>query len=117
MRIHHVAFRTKDLPRLLAFYTELLGFSVSRSTDSGVWLDAGGAIVMLERASAEEPDVPPGSMEIVVFAMAPTERTSFVDGLAARGVAVEGETAFSIYFRDPDGRRLGLSHFPEPASP
>jgi catechol 2,3-dioxygenase-like lactoylglutathione lyase family enzyme len=116
VRIHHVAFRTKDLPRLLAFYTELLDFSVARSTDSGVWLDAGGAIVMLERASAEEPDVPPGSMEIVVFAMAPRERARFVEKLGARGVAIEGETRFSIYFRDPDGRRIGLSHFPEPAA-
>ncbi len=116
MRIHHVAFRTKDLPRLLAFYTELLDFSVARYADSGVWLDAGSAILMLERASPEEPQVPPGSMEIVVFAMASAERASFVEKLGARGVAVEGETAFSIYFRDPDGRRLGLSHFPEPAA-
>jgi glyoxylase I family protein len=117
VRIHHVAFRTKDLPRLLGFYTESFGFSVVRSTDSGVWLDAGGAILMLERASPEEPDVPLGSMEIVVFAMAATERASYVEKLAVRGVAIEGETGFSIYFRDPDGRRLGLSHFPEPAPP
>ena len=55
-------------------------------------------------------------MEIVVFAMASAERASFVEKLGARGVAVEGETAFSIYFRDPDGRRIGLSHFPEPAA-
>jgi hypothetical protein len=37
--------------------------------------------------------------------------------LAAAGVAVEARTAFTLYVRDPEGNRVGLSHFPDEARP
>jgi hypothetical protein len=30
-------------------------------------------------------------------------------------VVVEHETDFTLYFRDPDGRRVAVSHYPDPA--
>ena len=33
--------------------------------------------------------------------------------LASSGIAIEARTEFTLYFRDPDGRRIGLSHYPE----
>lgn len=77
-----------------------------------MWLDADGALVMLETASPSEPQVPAGSMEIAVFAIDPAAREGWRERLRAANVAIEGETAFSLYFRDPDGRRIGLSHYP-----
>jgi catechol 2,3-dioxygenase-like lactoylglutathione lyase family enzyme len=109
MRVHHIAFRTADLARLEVFYVDVLGFTVSRrQADYSVWLDAGGALLMLERAEAGEPEVPPGSMELVAFAAAPGDEAK----LAAAGVPIEARTAFTVYFRDPDGRRIALSHYP-----
>ena len=35
-------------------------------------------------------------------------------GLARAGVAVEAATEFTLYVRDPDGRRVGLSSYPLP---
>jgi catechol-2,3-dioxygenase len=109
MRIHHLALRTRDLPRLERFYAEVLGLAVTRRTPRSVWLDASGTIVMLERAEAGEVDVPAGSMELVAFAIDAAKRAEYTDRLAAAGVAVEGQTDFTLYFRDPDGRRVGLS--------
>lgn len=113
VRIHHVAFRTRDLARLRAFYTERLGFSVSREGAGSVWLEADGAIVMLETALPGEPGVAAGSNEIVVFAIGSAEREAWRVRLALGNVAIESETAYTLYFRDPDGRRLGLSHYPD----
>lgn len=113
MRIHHLAFRTFDLPRLRAFYTERLGFSVTRETATSAWLAAGDAKVMLEAALPEEPPVPEGSKEIVVFAIGGDERDGWITRLREAAIVIEDTTAFTLYFRDPDGRRLGLSHYPD----
>ncbi len=116
MRVHHLAFRTRDLPRLEGFYAALLGLPVERRSARSVWLDAGGTLVMLELATEGEPAVPAGSMEIAVFEVAPEEREARVERLRAGGFPAEAETEFTTYFRDPDGRRVGLSHYPRPRS-
>jgi len=60
---------------------------------------------MLERAEPGEPPVPRGSMELLAFAVDDKE--------AWRSrVEVEAETAHTLYFRDPDGRRLAVSSYP-----
>ena len=113
MRIHHLALRTADLPRLERFYADVLGLEVLRR-DGGrsVWLDAGGAIVMLERRTDGEPAIDPASLELTCFAIEAGEHRAVVGRLEATGVSVEGRTAYSMYFRDPDGRRVGVSSFP-----
>jgi catechol 2,3-dioxygenase-like lactoylglutathione lyase family enzyme len=107
VRIHHAALRTTDLPRLERFYRDVLGFRVSRRDDArgSVWLDAGGAVLMLERAEPGDPAVPPGTKELLAFAVDDKEPwRSRVD--------VEAETPHTLYFRDPDGRRLAVSSYP-----
>ena len=114
MRVHHIALRTRDLPRLEAFYAGVLGLAVARRNEErSVWLRAGEAILMLERAEPTEPDVPPGAMEMVAFAIGPEMRATCKERLFARGIPLEAETPYTLYFRDPDGRRVGLSHYTE----
>jgi catechol 2,3-dioxygenase-like lactoylglutathione lyase family enzyme len=109
MRIHHIALRTRDVARLEAFYAGTLGLLVLKR-EGNVWLGAGDAIVMLEARGPGEPDVPVGSFELVAFAISPGERAEF-----ARRLPIEAETPFTLYVRDPDGRRVGLSHYPDRA--
>ncbi len=117
MRLHHLALRTRDVPRLRAFYADVLGLPGERASDASVWLRTGGAIVMIEAAGPDEPAVPPGSLELVAFAIDEDEKPAWRARLAARGVVLEAETAFTLYFRDPDGRRVGVSHYPLPPLP
>ncbi len=119
VRVHHIALRTRDLPRLQAFYAGLLGLPVTRQDAvrgegaRRVWLGAGETLVMLETAGPGEPEVPPGTLELVAFGIAREERATYKETLAAAGVPIEAESEFTLYFRDPDGRRVGLSHYPE----
>ena len=46
--------------------------------------------------------------ELVAFAISPDE----VGRL--KGWPIEARTAFTLYVRDPDGRRIGLSAYPDP---
>jgi catechol 2,3-dioxygenase-like lactoylglutathione lyase family enzyme len=106
MRIHHLALRTRDVARLERFYAGLLGLAVVRRDEArgSVWLDAGGVVVMLEPTGQAEPDIASGSLELVAFAVARI-------GDWRGRVAVEAETANTLYFRDPDGRRVAVSDY------
>lgn len=106
--IHHLAFRTRDLVRLERFYADVLGLLVTRRTERSVWLAAGTTILMLERAEEGEPEPAASSMELVAFAA-----TAEVRARLEAHVPVEARTRYSLYVRDPDGRRIGLSSYPD----
>jgi catechol-2,3-dioxygenase len=114
MRVHHIAFRTRDLEELERFYVDVLALRVIRKDERGVWLDAGGSIVMLERAEDGEPLVPGGTMEMIAFDVEKEARIGWLRRLAENNVPIEAQTEHTLYFRDPDGRRIGLSHYPRP---
>jgi glyoxylase I family protein len=114
MRVHHLAFRTSDLARLERFYVDALGLALVRRQERSVWLDAAGTILMLELADASEAPHPAASQELVAFAIEPDTCALYTHRLAAASVAIEASTDFTLYFRDPDGRRIGLSSYPVP---
>lgn len=64
---------------------------------------------MLERADSNEPKPPRRSKELVAFAVDDKERWRARLGLA--GIPIEDETAHTLYFRDPDGRRVAVSTY------
>jgi catechol 2,3-dioxygenase-like lactoylglutathione lyase family enzyme len=110
-RIHHLALRARDPVVTESFYVSVLGLSVvARHADRGsVWLDANGIVVMVERAEDGEPQISAGTRELVAFAI--DDLPAWRLRLAEAGVKVEGETPYTIYVRDPDGRRVGLSTY------
>jgi catechol-2,3-dioxygenase len=114
-RLHHLAFRTHRLAALEAFYVELLGLSVvRRDAERSVWLSMGDSVLMLERADGGEPELRPDTLELVAFAVAEEEKAIVERTLMKRAIPIEARTAFTLYFRDPDGRRIGVSSYPLP---
>lgn len=117
MRIHHLALRVSDIPRALAFYEGLLGLRAVRRNHEGgelrsVWLRAGDAILMLERElSGAGPERGSGHL----LALAVEDLAAWQEKLDRAGVAIEGRTAHTLYLRDPDGHRVGLSTYPTQA--
>ncbi len=113
MRLHHIALRTRDLAALAEFYTRVLALAVvGERPGYAVWLSIGDAVLMLETAAEGEPGVPAGGMDLVALSVDDAGRETVRGRLRVAGVAVEAETDWTTYFRDPDGRRVAVSTYP-----
>lgn len=135
-RFHHLAIQVTDLPRAERFYCEVLGFEVLRRWPSVVpgvpgkvapperslWLglgDDGETFLALERivtarptAAGDHDPAPLPGHHLVAFRIEASTRRTWEDRLAMAGVVVTHRTAYTLYFTDPEGNRLGLSHHP-----
>jgi glyoxylase I family protein len=127
LSVHHLAVIVRDLDRAEGFYGGALGLAVSRRwSDAGgaprsIWFAlGGGAFLAVERfeggGGSEEGEAGaarPG-WHCVALGIAPGEREAFRGRLARAGHAIERETEFTLYARDPEGNLIGFSHHPEP---
>lgn len=110
--LHHLALRTRDVATLARFYQEWFGLPVVRdASPRSLWLALeGDAVLMVEAADAGEPPIPEGSLELVALRVSVEQRAALRARLLAAG-RLEAETAHTVYFRDPDGRRVGASSY------
>ncbi|MFW6197522.1 MAG: VOC family protein [Myxococcota bacterium] len=114
MRLHHLALRTRDVDPLVAFYRRWLALRVIRDNrPRSVWLqgEQGATVLMIEQAEPHEPQPPAGTRDLIATAVNAPTRTRLRTDLAEAGL-LEDETEHTLYFRDPDGRRLGISSHP-----
>ena len=114
MRIHHLALRVSDLERSRAFYSDLLGLvEVERFAEEGrlrsIWLRAGDALLMIE-SRLRGCGADSGSAHLLAFEVDDLER--WERRLAEAGIPVDDRSASTLYCRDPEGHRVGLTVFP-----
>jgi catechol 2,3-dioxygenase-like lactoylglutathione lyase family enzyme len=119
-KLHHLALGALDVAGLAAFYRDRLGLREVRRQHEpegalrSVWLDLGGALLMIERA--EEPSCSVACVGTGVFLLAlrleARRRGELEETLAAAGFPAESRTEHTTYFRDPEGNRVALSSYP-----
>jgi catechol 2,3-dioxygenase-like lactoylglutathione lyase family enzyme len=111
MQIHHLALRVDDCTRALGFYEGVLGLGERRRLEKdgelrAIWLDAGGAVLMLERGLRGRAGAA-GSGHVLAFAV--DDLATWEGRLRTAGIAIEDRTENTLYVSDPDGHRVGLS--------
>ena len=128
--VHHIAVQVRDLDRSRSFYVDVLGMTETRRQPHAVWVEAaaqpggvqtGGAssvIVMLEKCDATDGPQPWASarqgLHLLALTIDVADRDAWKKRLLAAGAPLEKESGFTLYTRDPDGTRIGLSHHPTP---
>ncbi len=118
-RAHHIALKVHNLKSAEEFYGKLLGLSViSRSSFAdksprSVWLNLGGSILMLEKAGEDWQATPKNACgwHLLALAIEKASREEWKKRLNRAGVQITSESEHSIYFSDPEGNRLALSHY------
>jgi catechol 2,3-dioxygenase-like lactoylglutathione lyase family enzyme len=119
MRVHHIAIYTRDLPRLEAFYTQVLGFPVVRRWDAPgiVFADAGGLWLELTRQDAPDDGSRPRELDqgigINHLALQVDDVDRAFQALVDQGVRVltapaDYENVRVAFLADPDGNVLEL---------
>lgn len=115
MELHHVALRTNDLERLEVYYRSILELPVvRRQAGRSVWLGLGSAVLMIETEGEGEPPIPAGSLELLALRVDAQDMERTRARLEEAGVTPEAATEHTLYFRDPDGRRVAVSTYPLP---
>lgn len=122
MRAHHLAIRVRSVERVAAFYRDVLQLKTLAAPRSGVvWFQLGEMILMIEPHSAGPKSVDVAAanahehagLHLLSLAIAPSERETWEQRLQEHGVAIVNRTDYTLYFHDPEGNRLALSHYPE----
>ena len=128
---HHVALQVRDLARAEGFYSGVLGLPVLRrwpapdGTERAIWLDLGeGTFLALERA-ADDARLPVeqgfrdghAGWHLVALEIAPAARSAWEARFELSGVPVVHRSDYTLYVRDPEGNRVGLSSYPHAAPP
>jgi catechol 2,3-dioxygenase-like lactoylglutathione lyase family enzyme len=126
LSFHHLAIQCADLAGCERFYREVLGLEVLRrwpkdvgTGDRSVWLQVGDGFLALEwaeKAPHLRPwrDGEPG-LHLVALRIPAQERAAWEERLAVAGVEVVHKTRWTLYVCDPEGNRVGLTHYPEDA--
>jgi catechol 2,3-dioxygenase-like lactoylglutathione lyase family enzyme len=112
LEFHHLALRTSDVPGLAAFYRDMFDLIDARDLlPKAIWLGlAHDSMLMIEAREAGEPAPTPGSMEMFAMRVTPVLRQVIRQRAVDRG-CLDGETEHTVYVRDPEGRRVGVSTF------
>jgi catechol 2,3-dioxygenase-like lactoylglutathione lyase family enzyme len=120
---HHAALLVRDLAAVEPFYRDLLQLPVIRRWPAAdgrgvrsVWLDVGaGGFLALERASSESPASTNVGWNVLVLAIERGARRDWLERFTKAGVQVFRRTPHTLYVCDPEGNRVGLSHWPHAA--
>lgn len=122
---HHLAVQVTDLAAAERFYHGVLGLPVvqrwkygdGRPGERALWLQAGpDTFVALEHCTAPAPATefkdPQARLHLFALRIASQDRAAWEQKLRAAGVEIAHRSRWTLYVRDPDGNRIGLSHHP-----
>lgn len=117
---HHVAVQVKDVARVAAFYVDVLGlpelkrFHRDDQSLRSVWVGVAPGFLAIEQAPELTPDGVLG-FSMLALRIPAAKRAETLAHLERHGVAIEKQSGWTIYFRDPEGNFVGLSHHPDDA--
>lgn len=124
LAINHIALQVSNLERISEFYKEILGFSELtrhfRSDQSlrSIWLSWGergeaSPFLALEQHEGDfSQKTKDEGFSFVAFHIPPSERDAWRTHFQSKGITLEHETRWTMYLRDPEGNRVGVSHYP-----
>mgnify|MGYP006106178359 FL=1 len=122
--LDHFALNVKDMKRAEEFYTNILGFTVIRRSETQAGLkhfeiDAGNVVIALfespdlDLKKAHDTMTEEGYLHFA-FGASYKQFDSILENLKQKGVIMDGEPrdwgkSVSVYFRDPDDHQLEIN--------
>ena len=125
-----MAIQCNDLAEMVRFYHKVLKLPIVHRWpaeegeplgDRSVWVGSGRSVIALERCRGPVTRTPwrsdaPG-MHLLALQIFLHNRDRWHDWFDHHGVPVVSESRWTLYIEDPEGNRIGLSHYPQEAEP
>ena len=125
VRVDHIVLRVQDAPRMIAFYSDVLGCALERTQEEiGLYqMRAGDALIdlitvdgELGRRGGRAPGEEGRNLDHFCLAVRPFDEAAIRAHLAAHGIEVgefgvrygAGGFGRSVYFKDPEGNVIEL---------
>jgi catechol 2,3-dioxygenase-like lactoylglutathione lyase family enzyme len=120
-RLHHLALGARDVARVAAFYRDVLGLAEAArhhhddGTLRSIWLDLGGATLMVEATSepARRVEGVGAGPFLLAIRVEASGRRALESALEAACAAIEARSEYTSYARDPEGNRVAISAHPD----
>ena len=121
--LHHIALGARDVDAVATFYIDVLGLTLCKrhlyedGSTRSVWLWLSDRSVLmiehtdLSRATPEGPVIAQGPF-LLAITIEESQRSAILAKITALGQSIEASTAFTSYFRDPEGNRIAVSTYP-----
>jgi glyoxylase I family protein len=114
MKIHHLALKVQDVETCAKFYQDILKLKLIKEQAKeeqlySKWFDCDGSILMIER----EEGLAANNGFVITLEIELKDRPSWIEWLHQSGVEIKHQTEHTLYFQDPEGNRLALSHYTE----
>ncbi len=121
LTIHHIAFKSDNLESYCHFYENVFQIKAEKTLHDETghvrskWYRIGSVILMLERrdTAPNTSQLTPEHRNTFVFSIKKNEKEIWRTHLQAQNISLCSESPYTIYFLDPEGQRLGLSHYPD----
>lgn len=120
--IHHLAVQVRDVELVAAFYRRVLElqernrFLREDGSLRSIWMSlsqsGGTAFLAIEAGAAEHHQANVMGYSMLALQIAPEERKRWLSRVQGEGLAIEKETKWTFYFRDPEQNLVGISHYP-----
>ncbi len=111
-----MAIRVRDVVRAAEFYRGVLELEPMAAPRPGVaWFRLGETILMIEPHETGDAIATSGAqsgLHLLALSISPDERAQWEARLHAHAVTITHRTDYTLYFCDPEGTRLALSHYP-----
>ncbi|MGM0554746.1 MAG: VOC family protein [Myxococcota bacterium] len=120
MDLHHLAIGSSNVERLASFYREIFSlpelerYTYADGSLRSIWLDVNGTILMIEhtREAPRSVDGVASGPFLLAFRIIEENFDAFLTTLQENRIEIEDQTEHTSYFRDPEGNRLAVSHYP-----
>ena len=119
--LHHLALGARDVEALAQFYQSFFKLAHLKTHHDAqnqvrsIWLDLAPGILMIEKSEHQAQAL--GAMTLgkgpflLAFAADEEQRPTVLENLKTHGLSLEGQSEFTIYFRDPEHNRVAVSWY------
>ena len=122
--LHHLALGAVEPELLAQFYHDAFDLPIERTHRDecgrvrSIWLSLAPGRLMIERvpdlshhARPTTPSHPSQGLFLIAFEVTSEEHDAYSARLESMGCVREDSTAYTSYWRDPEGHRIALSHY------